>query len=50
MKISTLIKSLILIVFFLFNLTVVAKGKTTVESCNRTVTFEEPPKKQFQMM
>ena len=26
MKISTLIKSLILIVFFLFNLTVVAKG------------------------
>ena len=45
MKISTLIKSLILIVFFLFNLTVVAKGKTTVESCNRTVTFEESPKK-----
>ena len=45
MKISTSIKSLILIVFFLFNLTVVAKGKTTVESCNRTVTFEEPPKK-----
>ena len=41
MKISTLIKSLILIVFFLFNLTVVAKGKTTVESCNRTVTFDE---------
>mgnify|MGYP001161330313 FL=1 len=45
MKISTLIKNLILIVFFLFNLTVVAKGKTTVESCNRTVIFEEPPKK-----
>ena len=45
MKISTLIKSLILIVFFLFNLTVVAKGKTTVESCNRTVTFEVSPKK-----
>ena len=45
MKISTLIKSLILIVFFLFNLTVVAKGKTTVESCNRTVTFDESPKK-----
>ena len=45
MKISTLIKNLILIVFFLFNLTVVAKGKTTVESCNRTVTFEESPKK-----
>ena len=44
MKISILTKSLIVIVCF-FNLAVVAKGKTTVESCNRTVTFEEPPKK-----
>ena len=44
MKISIVIKSLIVIVCF-FNLTVVAKGKTTVESCNRIVTFEESPKK-----
>ena len=44
MKISILTKSLIVIVCF-FNLAVVAKGKTTVESCNRIVTFEEPPKK-----
>ena len=44
MKISIITKSLIVIVCF-FNLAVVAKGKTTVESCNRTVTFEEPPKK-----
>ena len=44
MKISIVIKSLIVIVCF-FNLTVVAKGKTTVKSCNRIVTFEEPPKK-----
>ena len=44
MKISILTKSLIVIVCF-FNLAVVAKGKTTVESCNRTVTFDEPPKK-----
>ena len=44
MNISILIKSLIVIVCF-FNLAVVAKGKTTVESCNRTVTFEEPPRK-----
>ena len=44
MKISIVIKSLIVIVCF-FNLTVVAKGKTTVESCNRIVTFEETPKK-----
>ena len=44
MNISILIKSLIVIVCF-FNLAVVAKGKTTVESCNRIVTFEEPPKK-----
>ena len=44
MKISIITKSLIVIVCF-FNLAVVAKGKTTVESCNRIVTFEEPPKK-----
>ena len=44
MKISIITKSLIVIVCF-FNLAVVAKGKTTVESCNRTVTFDEPPKK-----
>ena len=44
MKISIITKSLIVIVCF-FNLAVVAKGKTTVESCNRTVTFEESPKK-----
>ena len=44
MKISIITKSLIVIVCF-FNLEVVAKGKTTVESCNRIVTFEEPPKK-----
>lgn len=44
MKISILTKSLIVIVCF-FNLAVVAKAKTTVESCNRIVTFEEPPKK-----
>ena len=44
MKISILTKSLIVIVCF-FNSAVVAKGKTTVESCNRIVTFEEPPKK-----
>ena len=44
MKISIVIKSLIVIGCF-FNLTVVAKGKTTVESCNRIVTFEESPKK-----
>ena len=44
MKISIVIKSLIVIVCF-FNLAVVAKGKTTVESCNRIVTFEESPKK-----
>ena len=44
MKISILTKSLIIIVVF-FNLAVVAKGKTTIESCNRIVTFEEPPKK-----
>ena len=44
MKISIITKSLIVIVCF-FNLAVVAKGKTTVESCNRTVTFNEPPKK-----
>ena len=43
MKISIITKSLIVIVCF-FNLAVVAKGKTTVESCNRIVTFEEPPK------
>ena len=44
MNISILIKSLIVIVCF-FNLAVVAKGQTTVESCNRIVTFEEPPRK-----
>ena len=44
MKISIITKSLIVIVCF-FNLAVVAKSKTTVESCNRIVTFEEPPKK-----
>ena len=44
MKISIITKSLIVIVCF-FNLAVVAKGKTTVESCNRIVTFDEPPKK-----
>ena len=44
MKISIITKSLIVIVCF-FNLAVVAKGKTTVESCNRIVTFEESPKK-----
>ena len=44
MKISIITKSLIVIVCF-FNLAVVAKGKTRVESCNRTVTFDEPPKK-----
>ena len=44
MKISIITKSLIVIVCF-FNLAVVAKGKTTVESCNRTVTYDEPPKK-----
>ena len=44
MKISIITKSLIVIVCF-FNLAVVAKGKTTVESCNRIVTFEEPPRK-----
>lgn len=44
MKISIITKSLIVIVCF-FNLAVVAKGKTTVQSCNRIVTFEEPPKK-----
>ncbi len=44
MKISIITKSLIVIVCF-FNLAVVAKGKTTVESCNRTVTFDESPKK-----
>ena len=44
MKISIITKRLIVIVCF-FNLAVVAKGKTTVESCNRIVTFEEPPKK-----
>ena len=44
MKISIITKSLIVIVCF-FYLAVVAKGKTTVESCNRIVTFEEPPKK-----
>ncbi len=44
MKISIITKCLIVIVCF-FNLAVVAKGKTTVESCNRIVTFEEPPKK-----
>ena len=44
MKISIITKSLIVIVCF-FNLAVVAKGKTTVESCNRTVTYEESPKK-----
>ena len=44
MKISIITKSLIVIVCF-FNLAVVAKGKTTVESFNRIVTFEEPPKK-----
>ena len=44
MKISIITKSLIVIVCF-FNLAVVAKGKTTVESCNRTVRFDEPPKK-----
>ena len=44
MKISIITKSLIVIVCF-FNLAVVAKGKTTVESCNRIVTFEAPPKK-----
>ena len=44
MKISIITKSLIVIVCF-FNLAVVAKGKTTVESCNRIVAFEEPPKK-----
>ena len=44
MNISIITKSLIVIVCF-FNLAVVAKGKTTVESCNRIVTFEEPPKK-----
>ena len=35
----------VLLSLFFFNLAVVAKGKTTVESCNRIVTFEEPPKK-----
>ena len=44
MKISIITKSLIVIVCF-FYLAVVAKGKTTVESCNRIVKFEEPPKK-----
>ena len=44
MKISIITKIFIVIVCF-FNLAVVAKGKTTVESCNRIVTFEEPPKK-----
>ena len=44
MKISIITKILIVIVYF-FYLAVVAKGKTTVESCNRIVTFEEPPKK-----
>ena len=44
MKISIITKSLIVIVCF-FNLAVVAKGKTRVESCNRTVIFDEPPKK-----
>ena len=44
MKISIITKRLIVIVCF-FNLAVVAKGKTTIESCNRIVTFEEPPKK-----
>ena len=44
MKISIITKILIIIVCF-FNLAVVAKGKTTIESCNRIVTFEEPPKK-----
>ncbi len=45
MKISTVTKKLIIIGFFLSNLAVAASGKTTVESCDRSVTFEEPPKK-----